>query len=236
MSVTPLPARLDHVAVAVPDVTAAVAHWRDVVGGGMVANETYPAFAYAQLRLRGGGKLELLGPPAAGDGFVPRFLDRFGPTVHHVTLLVDDLGAAIEVVRDAGYAVVDVQDTSPWWREGFLRPSQVGGLIVQLAWAAEDDAALARRLGIASGRPAASAPRLRGPTLAHPDPPAAAALWTLLGATVRHTDHGLVCTWPDSPLDVVVEHGDRAGPVALRFDGAVAPPPATVGAPPLDVR
>ena len=226
---------LDHVAVAVADVDVALAHWRDAVGGGMVVCETYELFTYAQVRMAGGGKLELLGPPPEGGGFVPPFLDRFGPTIHHVTLKVNDLPAAIATVRAGGHDVVDVQDTSPWWREGFLRPSQVGGLIVQLAWAAEDDAALAVRLGLTASPPRPSAPRLLGPTLRHPDLDAAARLWTLLGAAVDRGGPRLVCRWTDSPLDVVVESGAPAGPAALRLSGVVPPVPAALGSPPLDV-
>jgi catechol 2,3-dioxygenase-like lactoylglutathione lyase family enzyme len=231
-----LDARLDHVAIAVADVDVALAHWWKAVGGGMVAGESDDAITWVQVRMAAGGKLELLGPPPGGGGFVPRFLDRFGPTIHHVTLKVDDLVSAVATVRAAGYDIVDVQDTSPWWHEAFLRPSQVGGLIVQLAWTPEDDAATAARLGITATAPRSSAPRLLGPTLRHPDLDAAAGLWTLLGADVDRTGPRLVCRWPRSALDVVVEAGQPAGPVALRLAGAVPPVPDVLGSPPLDVR
>ena len=227
-----LDARLDHVATAVPDVDAALAHWCDTVGAGLVVRERNGRFHSAQVRLAGGGKLEVLAPPpgAGPDNFVARFLDRFGPVLHHVTLKVDDLGAAIDTVRAGGYEVVDVELTAPHWREGFLRPSQVGGLIVQVAWADEDDAGWAARLGLIPTPPADGAPRLLGPTVAHPDLASARALWALLGADVTVGRDRLVCRWPDSPLDVEVVTGDRPGPVALRFAGEV-PAPARDGTP-----
>jgi catechol 2,3-dioxygenase-like lactoylglutathione lyase family enzyme len=233
-----LRARLDHVAVAVDDLDDALAYWSDTVGAGLVARETNDGFHIAQVRTRGGGKLELLAPPAddSDGGFVDGFLARFGPTIHHVTLEVADLGAAIDTVRAGGYDVVDVQNTSPWWREGFLRPSQVGGLIVQVAWTPEDDQSWARRIGSAATTPAPDTPRLLGPTLRHPDLSAAAALWSLLGADIDDGDDRLVCRWPDSTLDIVVRRGDNAGPVALRFEGAVAAAPEGFGMPQLDVR
>lgn len=221
-----LDARLDHVATAVPDVDAALAHWCGTVGAGIVARERNGRFHSAQVRLAGGGKLEVLAPPPASgpDNFVARFLARFGPVPHHLTLKVGDLRAAIDTVRAGGYDVVDVQLTDPHWREGFLRPSQVGGVIVQLAWAAEDDAAWAARLGITPTAPADDAPRLLGLTVAHPDLAAARALWALLGADVTVGADRLVCRWPDSPLDVEVVAQDQPGPVALRFADAVPMP------------
>lgn len=233
-----LRARLDHVAVAVGDLDDALAYWSDTVGAGVVAVEPNDGFDIAQVRTRGGGKLELIAPaPDAGDvNFVSGFLARFGPTVHHVTLKVADLGVAIDTVRAGGYDVVDVQNTSPWWREGFLRPSQVGGLIVQVAWTSEDDPSWARRIATVTTDPSADAPRLLGLTLEHPDLSTAHRLWSLLGADVEDDGDRLVCRWPDSTLDVVVRRGAHAGPVALRFSGAVASAPEGIGLPPLDVR
>lgn len=232
-----LQARLDHVAVAVADLDAALDYWQATVGAGLVARETNDGFHSAQVRLSGGGKLEVLASPpdTSGDGFVDRFLARFGPTIHHLTLKVGDLGAALDTVRAGGYDVVDVQMAAAHWREGFLRPSQVGGVIVQVAWARHDDAAWARELGITPTTPTAAAPCLRGVTLAHPDLAAARELWSLLGAEVDGDDGQLVCRWPDSPLDVRIRQGDRAGPVALRLTRALPPAPPRVRLPPVDV-
>ncbi len=229
-----LDSRLDHVAIAVGDLDRALAHWADTVGGGFVAREANDSFHSAQVRFAGGGKLELLAPPdRTGAGFVAHFLDRFGPAIHHVTLTVPDIGEAIDTVRAGGYDVVDVQAAGVHWREGFLRPSQVGGLVVQVAWTSEGDDDWARRLGFQPRPPAGSAPRLVGPTLAHPDLSAARTLWTLLGAQVDGTDDRIVCRWIDSPLDVVVERGAEAGPIALRFDRPVPPAAAAIGSPPV---
>jgi catechol 2,3-dioxygenase-like lactoylglutathione lyase family enzyme len=214
----PLVARLDHVAVAVAALGPAADYWGGVVGGGLVAWDRNDQFYGMQLRFAGGGKLELLAPaPAAGaDNFLRRFLRRFGIAIHHVTLKVPDLHAAIAAVRAQHFDVVDVDHNDPYWREGLLRPSQAGGLIVQLAWTQGGDAEWAARLGHTPEQPADNAPRLLGPTLTHPDLVAAARMWRLLGATVDDCDGRLVCRWPASPLDIVVERGVRTGPRALR--------------------
>jgi catechol 2,3-dioxygenase-like lactoylglutathione lyase family enzyme len=228
-----LRAALDHVAVAVPDLDVAAKRWAGELGGGHVAHGDNGVFTTRQLRFAGGGKLELIAPSprSPGGGFVGAFLDRFGPRIHHVTLKVPDLHEAIAVVRDGGYDVVDVQDTDDHWREGFLRPSQVGGLIVQVAWSARTDEEWARDVGHVPVPPAPDAADLHGPLLRHPDLDAARRLWTLLGARVRDVAEGLRCTWPGSPLDVVIAGGEPAGPVALRMAGTgPLPPDADLGA------
>jgi catechol 2,3-dioxygenase-like lactoylglutathione lyase family enzyme len=221
-----LTAILDHVAIAVRDPAAAETRWVEQLGGGLVAKGSDGVFRSRQLRFAGGGKLELLSPHRRAEGrdFVTAYLDRFGSRIHHVTLKVPDLAAAIATIRAAGLDVVDVDDGDPTWQEGFLRPSQVGGLIVQLAASTQTDEEWAAQVGVTPVPPRGDAARLHGPTLRHPDLDRAAALWTLLGATVAPDGDALRCTWPDSPLDVLVVPGEPAGPTVLRCSDAPALP------------
>lgn len=215
-----LDAVLDHVAVAVPDRDAAMARWADRLGGGLVGEGNSGVFASRQLRLAGGGKVELIAPSAeaAPDTFMHRFLRRFGTAVHHVTLKVPDLLPAVELLRAHGVEAVDVQASDAWWREAFLRPSQVGGLVVQVAWSPASDREWAQERGHPVGEPAPAAARLLGPRLRHPDLAAARALWTLLGADVTG-EETLTCRWPGSALTVEIVSGEPAGPIGLRMEG-----------------
>lgn len=213
---------VDHVAIAVPDPDRAEARWRGRLGGAPVFAGEGRGFAFRQLRFAGGGKLELLSP--RGPGFVSAFLDRFGSRVHHVTLKVPDVAAALPVLESHGLDPVDVDLTDPAWHEAFLRPSQVGGLVVQIAWARDDDAALAAGQGNGDGLPGPAAATLHGPLLRHPDLATAARLWTSLGADVTHEDTRLHCRWHDAPLDLLIEPGTPVGPFALHLTGTPALP------------
>lgn len=225
----PLAAVLDHVAVAVPDIDKALGRWHAELGGGRLGGGDNGVFATRQLRFAGGGRLELLAPSPAADRptFVSAFLDRYGAQIHHVTLMVADLRAALAELEQQGLDVVDVRFDDPVWYEGFLRPSQVGGLVVQIAQGALTEDEWARRTGQTPEDPAPGAARLLGPTLAHPDPGHVRWLWSLLGATVTGDDTELCCTWPHSPLDVVIVAGEP-GPRHLRMRGTV-PRPAEAG-------
>ena len=236
----PLDARLDHVAVAVPDPGPARERWR-ALGAGAVAGGDDGVFTSEQWRLGGGGKVELLSPtPAAPDRgatFIGAFLRRFGAAVHHVTLKVPDLAEAVGTLRAAGLEVVDVDLSDEAWQEAFLRPSQVGGLVVQVATSPGTDEDWARRSGRTPEDPAPDAAVLHGPRLRDADLDVAAARWELLGAQVAREpapdgEERLRCTWPDSPLDVVVEQaadGERPGPVDLRVAGVTLPADAAAG-------
>jgi catechol 2,3-dioxygenase-like lactoylglutathione lyase family enzyme len=234
MSITAVP---DHVAVAVHDMDAAAKRWRDELGGGWAGprhDQADAPFGTRQLRYAGGAKLELLEP--LGTGFARSFLERYGPRIHHITLKVESLLPAVETLRDADFDVVDVFAEGDLWHEAFLRPSQVGGLIVQVAWSGRSDAEWAEWLG---GEPEPAAPdaaRLLGPTLTHPDLDQAADVWQTLGGRVESDDDAFVVHWENSPLNVRVEVGPTPEPVGLRFAGApeleadgVAGPPTLSG-------
>jgi catechol 2,3-dioxygenase-like lactoylglutathione lyase family enzyme len=214
---------LDHVAIAVDDWATAETRWRAQLGAGRSSIGTNPTFGSRQLQFAGGGKLELLSPPdvAADDNFVRRFLERFGSVLHHLTFKVPELHPALETLAAAGLDAVDVNDSFEHWHEAFLRPSQIGGLVVQIASTPFDDDDWAAFTGFTREAPRTDAAVLHGPLLRHPDIAQARMTWTALGARIADEVPGqLRCSWPDSPLDVVIEEGTPAGPVALRMTGA----------------
>lgn len=227
---------LDHVAIAVPDWKIAERQWRDQLGGARSSVGESQTFGSRQLRFGNGGKLEMLTPiDDSPANFVRRFLDRFGSVIHHVTLKVPDLHGALDILAAAGLDAVDIRDNVEYWKEGFLRPSQVGGLVVQIACTPFNDDDWAAYTGFTREPPTPDAPELLGPLLRHPDLDRAEAVWSALGAAVERQGSSLRCTWPESPLDVVIEEGEPAGPTALRMRGTGDVPaadgvgPAVVG-------
>lgn len=210
----------DHVAIAVPSIDAAAARWRGQLGGAWASPrmDDGPDFRTQQLRFANHTKLELL-EPADEVGFAAGFLDRFGARVHHVTLKVPDLLAAVRHVRDAGYDVVDVNADGELWHEAFLRPSQVGGIIAQLAWSSLTDEQWLTRTGARAEPIGVGAAELLGPTIFHPDLDACAQVWEALGGTVAATSTSLEVSWSGAPLTVRVERGDASRHPVLRTRG-----------------
>ena len=220
-------AKLDHVAVAVTDVEAAVAMWLDrgavEVGGG-----TGVTFRSHQVRFGNGAKLEMIGP---GNGDAPSFIDgflaRFGPgTIHHVTVKVDPASTIHDAVRELdadGIGTVDVKELWPHWHEAFVRPSTVGGLVAQVAWSDLDDGEWAETNGVGPlAEPAADAPVLHEVRLGHEDLTASAAVWTSLGATLTHDDGAFTARWAGAPMAVRVEQHVTRGPHGIVVEG-IAP-------------
>lgn len=225
----PLQSTPDHVAVAVPDLDAATPRWRDELGGSLTSwSHRHGRFRGRQYRYRNEARVELLAPDEHANpetNFVRRFLDSHGSAVHHFTLKVPDVASAAEQLDAAGLDVVDLDTSDEHWHEAFLRPSQVGGIVVQIAWTPWSQAEFAAYLDHEIEPPPRDGAELQGPLLRHPDLEVAARLWRLLGAEVGRDAGGLMCTWLGEPLTVRVVPASPAGPLGLRFAGASALPP-----------
>ena len=87
---------LDHIGIAVRDLPAALAFYRDALG-----LEVEAAEEVASQRVRahfvpvGESSLELL-EATAPDSPIAKYLETRGPGLHHITLRVEDLHAATD--------------------------------------------------------------------------------------------------------------------------------------------
>jgi len=128
------PAVLDHVAIAVKDLDAAVAFYEDVLGMRCKGRERVPD---QQVDIaffgEGPGRVELICPFTATSG-VARFLEKRGDGLHHVCLDVPDLSGALADLKKRGLPLLD---EAPRRGAGgsqiaFLHPRAAGGVLVEL--------------------------------------------------------------------------------------------------------
>jgi methylmalonyl-CoA/ethylmalonyl-CoA epimerase len=127
--------RLDHVAIAVWELSKAAAFWGDVLQGQYRQGDAdWRGFAFAQFAFPGGGRVEILAPGSDDTGFVVKFLRRFGEGLHHITFVVGDLREQVGRIRGAGHQVFGEDYANPHWMEAFVSPGLVGSrALVQLA-------------------------------------------------------------------------------------------------------
>jgi methylmalonyl-CoA/ethylmalonyl-CoA epimerase len=98
---------LDHVAIAVKDLDAAVRYYVDVLG---FAEPLLEEVADQQVRTaifgHAAGRIELICPTSADSG-VAKFLERRGEGLHHVCIEVPDLEAALRDLKAKGAQLID---------------------------------------------------------------------------------------------------------------------------------
>ncbi len=125
---------LDHVGIAVQHLEQALAFYRDALG-----LEIEEAEEVASQRVRalfipvGEANLELL-EATAPDSAIAKYVEKRGPGIHHITLCVDDIGAALDRLRARGVRMVDMEPRPG--AEGalvaFVHPSAAHGVLVEL--------------------------------------------------------------------------------------------------------
>jgi methylmalonyl-CoA epimerase len=125
---------LDHVGIAVSDLPAALAFYRDALGLEVEASEDVSTQRVrAHFVPAGDAALELL--EATGpDSPIARYLEKRGPGLHHITLRVDDISAALAQLKRRGTRLIDEQPRPG--AEGalvaFIHPSAAHGVLVEL--------------------------------------------------------------------------------------------------------
>jgi len=125
---------IDHVGIAVKELEQAVAFYRDALGLTVEAPEEVTSQRVrAHFIPAGGAALELL-EATSGDSPIARYLERRGPGLHHITLRVDDIAAALARLKARGVRLIDEQP-----RPGahgslvaFIHPASAHGVLVEL--------------------------------------------------------------------------------------------------------
>ncbi len=128
--------RLNHVAVAVPDLAAAVAQYRDTLGARVSAPDALPEHGVTVVFVTlPNTKIELL-EPLGTDSPIAKFLER-NPAggVHHLCYEVDDIIAARDQLEAGGARVLG--DGEPkLGAHGkpviFLHPKDFCGTLIEL--------------------------------------------------------------------------------------------------------
>jgi len=127
--------RISHLGIAVRNLDAAIALYRDVFG--LEPERRWVAEAdrmeAASFRVGDVG-IELM-QPLEEESPVGRFITRRGEGLHHVAYQVDDVAEALRTVGDAGVELIDAVPRpggGGGTLVGFLHPKSVHGVLTEL--------------------------------------------------------------------------------------------------------
>lgn len=128
--------RLNHVAIAVPDLAAASAVYRDTLGARVSAPQALPEHGVTVVFIdTGNSKIELLEPLGEGSPIASFLAKNPSGGMHHLCYEVDDILAARDRLTASGARVLG--DGAP--RIGahgkpvlFLHPKDFAGTLVEL--------------------------------------------------------------------------------------------------------
>jgi len=132
--VTSLLTEIDHVAIAVRDLEAAIAYYRDTYGVDVDHREVVQKDGVEEALLKVADSYVQLLTPVRDDSPVAKYLERRGEGIHHVAYRVTNCAEALARVKAEGHRVID-EEPRPGSRGttvAFVHPKTAFGTLIEL--------------------------------------------------------------------------------------------------------
>lgn len=125
---------IDHVAIAVEDLEAAIRYYQDTFGTQVDHREVVESDGVEEALLKVADSYIQLLTPTRADSPVAKYLERKGEGLHHVGYRVADCATALEAVKASGGRVID-ETPRPGSRGtsvAFVHPKGAFGTLIEL--------------------------------------------------------------------------------------------------------
>jgi methylmalonyl-CoA epimerase len=132
---------IDHVAIAVRDLDAAISWYESALGARVAHRERVDHDGVEEALMQVAESFIQLLSPTDDSSPVARFLDRKGEGLHHVGYRVTDCAAAMEQMRAAGAVLIDERPRpgSRGTTVAFVHPRSAFGTLIELVETRPDD-------------------------------------------------------------------------------------------------
>ena len=125
---------IDHVAIAVRDLDAAVAYYADTYGVDVDHRELVERDGVEEALLKVADSYVQLLTPIRDDSPVAKWMEKRGEGIHHIGYRVDDCAAALDRVKAQGHQVIDEapRPGSRGTTVAFVHPKTAFGTLIEL--------------------------------------------------------------------------------------------------------
>jgi methylmalonyl-CoA epimerase len=125
---------IDHVAIAVNDLEAAIKYYGDVFGAQVDHREVVESDGVEEALLKVAESYVQLLTPTRDDSPVAKYLANKGEGLHHIGYRVKDCAAALQAIKDAGGRVIDdaPRPGSRGTTVAFVHPKAIFGTLIEL--------------------------------------------------------------------------------------------------------
>lgn len=125
---------IDHVAIAVSDIEAAIEYHRQAFGATVTHRELVERDGVEEALLKVGHSYIQLTRATRPDSPVAKFIEKRGEGIHHVAYRVDDCAAALEAMKAAGAIAIDdaPRPGSRGTTVAFIHPKGSFGTLIEL--------------------------------------------------------------------------------------------------------
>lgn len=127
------PIKINHVAIVVQDIDAALNFWEQTFGLELDHVEDVPSqkskVAFLPL---GESEIELVQPTTSDSGLA-NFLEKRGEGMHHICIEVSDIDATLAELKSKGVRLInEIPEELPGRKMAFIHPKAANGVLVEL--------------------------------------------------------------------------------------------------------
>jgi len=129
---------ISHIGIAVEDLEKAIEAYRVMLGYDPVlieevAEQKVKVAMFASADDPDSGHIELL-CTTDPNGPVGKFIEKRGPGLHHLAILVDDIEKKLSVLKEQGYRLIDEKPRAGAGGKkiAFVHPGTTGGVLIEL--------------------------------------------------------------------------------------------------------
>ena len=125
--------KINHIAILVKDIDAALAFWQDQLGLTLDHTEdvTSQASRVAFLPV-GEGEIELVQPTDPESGLA-KFLEKRGEGMHHLCIEVDNIDSILDTLKAKNVRLINEEVlTLPGRKMAFIHPKAANGVLIEL--------------------------------------------------------------------------------------------------------
>jgi methylmalonyl-CoA epimerase len=125
---------IDHIAIAVNDLGAAIDYYRETFGATVEHREVVESDGVEEALLAVAESYIQLLTPTRDDSPVAKYLEKKGEGLHHIGYRVADCGVALQAVKDQGGRVIDEapRPGSRGTTVAFVHPKTAFGTLIEL--------------------------------------------------------------------------------------------------------
>ncbi|MDY6867951.1 MAG: methylmalonyl-CoA epimerase [Chloroflexota bacterium] len=125
--------KINHIAVAVEDIDAALSFWRDKLGLRLdhIEDVSSQASKVAFIPI-GEGEIELV-QPTEYDTSLAKYLEKRGEGMHHLCIETDDIEGMLNDLKEKGVKLINEEPLSlPGRKMAFIHPKASNGVLIEL--------------------------------------------------------------------------------------------------------
>ncbi|MCE5208178.1 MAG: methylmalonyl-CoA epimerase [Chloroflexi bacterium] len=125
--------KINHIAIAVPDLENSVTFWQDQLGLSVDHIEEVPSQKSKVAFLpTGDSEVEIVCPTTPDSGMA-KYIEKRGPGLHHICFEVDNIDEMLAELKAKGVMLIDeTAKELPGRKMAFIHPKSANGVLVEL--------------------------------------------------------------------------------------------------------